>query len=137
VLLLASVNAHHLLISGMIQVPPLQDNHPSDALGISYLKIVSTEETLISTSEKLSAVLGYPPSQSNGEYLWSTQANHSTDKISTTTSRLILSTAKTAEEQIFLSEKGPGVYEVSFNVGQHGKPGTVTTPYARIIFSRD
>ncbi|KAI6111177.1 glyoxalase-like domain-containing protein [Pisolithus sp. B1] len=113
--------------------PPSNSKHPSGVLGIAHVRILVVAESLDAQSAQLTSVVGDPPvGHSLSGYTWSLETPHS--GLEALKPRLILSAPVDEEEETYLAERGPGVYEVAFWVGPEGKERTSATPYGRIVW---
>ncbi|KAI6150316.1 hypothetical protein BKA82DRAFT_4114186 [Pisolithus tinctorius] len=82
--------------------------------------------SLDAQSSQLTSVVGDPPVEhSSSGYTWSLETRHS--GLGVLRPRLILSAPVDEDEEAYLAERGPGVYEVAFW-------GTSATPYGKIVW---
>lgn len=113
--------------------PPSNSKHPSGVLGIAHVRILVLAESLDAQSAQLTSVVGDPPVEhSSSGYTWSLETPHS--GLGVLKPRLILSVPVDEEEEGYLAERGPGIYEIAFWVGPEGKEGTSATPYGKIVW---
>lgn len=113
--------------------PPSNSKHPSGVLGIAHVRILVLAESLDAQSAQLTSVVGDPPVEhSSSGYTWSLETPHS--GLGVLKPRLILSVPVDSEEEEYLAERGPGIYEIAFWVGPEGKEGTSATPYGKIVW---
>ncbi|KAI6028827.1 hypothetical protein F5J12DRAFT_780361 [Pisolithus orientalis] len=89
-------------------------------------------ESLGAQSSQLTSVVGDPPVEhSSSGYTWSLETPHS--GLGVLRPRLILSAPVDEDEEAYVAERGPGVYEAAFWVEPGGKEGTSATPYDPFI----
>ncbi|KAI6138157.1 hypothetical protein BKA82DRAFT_4249309 [Pisolithus tinctorius] len=107
--------------------------HPSGVLGISHVRILKMAESLVAQSSQLTSVVGDPPVEhSSSGYTWSLETPHS--GLGVLRPRLILCAPVDEDEEAYLAERGPGVYEVASWVEPGGNEGTSATPYGKIVW---
>lgn len=113
--------------------PPSNSKHPSGVLGIAHVRILVLAESLDAQSAQLTSVVGDPPVEhSSSGYTWYLETPRT--GLGVLKPRLILSVPVDDEEEEYLAERGPGIYEIAFWVGPDGKEGTSATPYGKIVW---
>ncbi|KAH7890071.1 glyoxalase-like domain-containing protein [Phlebopus sp. FC_14] len=117
--------------------PPSNAEHPAGVLGIAHVRLLAEAESLSSVSAQVASVVGDPPRTSTeSEYTWLLETPSSSGLTSAPKPLLILSAPADEAEEAYLAERGPGIYEVAFRVGDGRKVGESTTPYGKIVWLR-
>ncbi|KAJ7700893.1 glyoxalase-like domain-containing protein [Mycena rosella] len=117
-----------------LRVPTKPDSnarHPSGALGIAHIRLLTSRSSLAAVSKELSVVAdGAPVSRTRTEAKWSLSTLNGEHPPT-----LILSTPEGPEQEAFVARNSAaGIYEVGFWVGAEGKEGSVTTPFGKIVW---
>ncbi|KAJ7348960.1 glyoxalase-like domain-containing protein [Mycena albidolilacea] len=112
--------------------PDSNAHHPSGALGIAHVLLLTSDSSFAAVHKEISVVIGEQPVLRTAvEVKW---------RLSTLNSEraptLVLATPSDQEQEHFVEESrsAPGIYEVGFWVGEDGREGTVTTPFGRIVW---
>ncbi|KAF8191555.1 glyoxalase-like domain-containing protein [Mycena galopus ATCC 62051] len=111
--------------------PDSNFHHACGALGVAHIFLLASDSSFAATSEQLSVVIGERPvSQGHREVKWRLSTLNGAHP-----STLILSTPSDREQEHFVLENSnPAIYEVAFWVREHGREGSVTTPFGRIVW---
>ncbi|KAG6329717.1 hypothetical protein ID866_9372 [Astraeus odoratus] len=117
--------------------PPSNAQHSSGVRGVAHVRVLTGRESLERCAAKLTSVVGDPPAEvrtsSSLEYTWLLETPASGLGV-VSTPRLVLSAPRNLEEDAYLDERGPGIYEVAFWTKPGGKEGVSATPFGRIIW---
>ncbi|KAF9009562.1 glyoxalase-like domain-containing protein [Cyathus striatus] len=114
--------------------PPANMRHPSTALGIAYIRVLSSSDALNQLAKELTSIVGAPPiSSSDGEVVWKLDAVQAG---TTPSPKLILSVPSTddAEGVHYISNNLAGIHEVGFYVEDRQRNGRGNTPYGRLVW---
>ncbi|PPQ66022.1 hypothetical protein CVT26_010778 [Gymnopilus dilepis] len=117
--------------------PPSNTSHPSNALGIAFVRVVVKPSSFDKVFKQLKSVVGFEPTSTvagprNAQASWELETVNLNAKKKR--SRLILSSAESDEEREFVKNSivGRGIFEVGFFVKGTKVPETKATPWGKI-----
>jgi len=119
-----------------LRVPTQQASnmrHPCGARGVAHIRIITSEGDFSRTCDELSAALGALPfERATGEARW-----HLSTLNGVRSPTLVLATPRPADQdevQFVAGNRGPGIYEIGFWVGEGGEEGCVMSPFGKIVW---
>ncbi|KAJ7184483.1 glyoxalase-like domain-containing protein [Mycena filopes] len=117
-----------------LRVPTQPDStspHPCGARGIAHIRLLTSASNFAAVFKEFSVVVEDPPiSRSPTEARWYLSTLNGLRAPT-----IILSTPEDREEESFVANTSlPRIHEVGFWVGEDDKVGSITTPYAKIVW---
>lgn len=113
--------------------PPSNTVHPCTAAGVAHVHVLAEDRLIQHLSQQFTSVIGERPVlPSSQSFKWSLQTSSMAS--SKRSCELILSVPVSEEERAFIGGEEHGLYEIGFWVKEGQQPGSVLTPYGRIIW---
>ncbi|CDO71886.1 hypothetical protein BN946_scf184940.g33 [Trametes cinnabarina] len=114
--------------------PRSNAEHASKARGVAYVKLLVLPSELDAYAKELTSVLGVSPAASSAsQVVWELERQPS-DSQPYQAPTLVLNAAEEYEEEIYVRERGAGIYELGVAVEDAGKAGVAYTPYGRVVW---
>ena len=122
--------------------PPSNTSHPSNALGIAFVRVVVKPSSFDKVFKQLESVVGSEPTSTvtgtqHAQASWGLETVNL--NVKKKRSQLILSSPESDEEREFVknSAVGRGIFEVGFFVKGSKVPETKATPWGKISWVKD
>ncbi|PFH52486.1 hypothetical protein AMATHDRAFT_46331 [Amanita thiersii Skay4041] len=114
--------------------PDSNTRHPSGAIGIAFIRVLSTAELLRTLVNRLTTVVGDQAQQhSESEFVWKIQGALVEGKKYI---KLVVSLPRGEEEEAFVGKMLVGIYEIGVYVGDAEWVGCKMTPYGKLTMVR-
>ncbi|KAF8626264.1 hypothetical protein AX15_004939 [Amanita polypyramis BW_CC] len=110
-----------------LRVPSSHTRHPSEAVGVAFIRILAMTSSLPVLTKQLTTIIGSHPHQSSETvFTWDLQT------IKLQTVKLILGAPSNSDEIQFLKERNTAIYEIGITATN--REGTVKTRYGRLTW---